>query len=61
MPINKYEWILHLLFEAKVNARRAAEALTENGATDEASMKTLAIMDAIDRAVEEIKLKRNCP
>ncbi len=45
------------LADAKRSAKIAAQALTAQGESDEAAMKALAAMDALDVAINEIKLR----
>lgn len=51
------ESALSLLEAAKRHVSTAAKILTMHGETDEASMKTIAVLDAIDRARSEIELR----
>ena len=45
------------LSSAKSDVKMAASYLAGNGETDEAAMKTLAVIDAIDCAKQEIELR----
>jgi hypothetical protein len=46
------------LATAKRLVADAAKILTAQGETDEASMKTIAVIDAIDRARREVELRQ---
>lgn len=45
------------LVEARRFAKEACYPLTENGESDEAAMKTVAVVDAINLAIAEINLR----
>lgn len=51
------EAALRLLGRAKENVSTAAKILTMHGESDEASMRTIAVLDAIDTARREIELR----
>lgn len=48
---------LSYLDSAKYHATAAAKILTARGETDEAAMKTVAVLDAIDAARTEIEVR----
>ncbi len=51
------ESALSLLGRAKADVTTAAKILTMHGETDEASMRTMAVLDALDSARREIELR----